>query len=158
MIDRMRRHALKVGEAFVSQGRLENVDQIFALTIEQVTEAQKNSDMKLLPLVKANMEPVEKVSHVKNWPVLIDSRGKIIRGIRKDEDVEEGTLLGDQISPGHVKGKAKVLMSPYEKPVESGEILVARFTEPSWTPIFINTAGVVLEVGGPMQHGAIIAR
>ena len=49
-------------------------------------------------------------------------------------------------------------MSPYEKPVESGEILVARFTEPSWTPIFINTAGVVLEVGGPMQHGAIIAR
>ena len=158
MIDRMRRHALKVGEAFVSQGRLENVDQIFALTIEQVTEAQKNSDMKLLPLVKANMEPVEKVAHIKNWPVLIDSRGKIIRGIRKGEDVEEGTLLGDPISPGHVKGKAKVLMSPYEKPVESGEILVARFTEPSWTPIFINTAGVVLEVGGPMQHGAIIAR
>ena len=95
MIDRMRRHALKGGEAFVSQGRLENVDQIFALTIEQVTEAQKNSDMKLLPLVKANMEPVEKVAHIKNWPVLIDSRGKIIRGIRKGEDVEEGTLLGD---------------------------------------------------------------
>ena len=46
----------------------------------------------------------------------------------------------------------------YEKPLLSGEILVARHTEPSWTPLFINTGGVVMEVGGPMQHGAIIAR
>ena len=36
--------------------------------------------------------------------------------------------------------------------------MVARHTEPSWTPLFINAAGVVMEVGGPMQHGAIIAR
>ena len=49
-------------------------------------------------------------------------------------------------------------MDPYEKPLEAGEILVARFTEPSWTPLFINAAGVLMEVGGPMQHGAIIAR
>ncbi|MEE9242809.1 MAG: PEP-utilizing enzyme [Mycobacterium sp.] len=40
----------------------------------------------------------------------------------------------------------------------SGEILVTRATEPAWTPIFMNAAGVVLEVGGPLQHGAIIAR
>ena len=42
--------------------------------------------------------------------------------------------------------------------LKAGEILVTRFTEPSWTPIFVNAAGVVMEVGGPMQHGAIIAR
>lgn len=28
----------------------------------------------------------------------------------------------------------------------------------SWTPIFINAEAVVLEIGGPLQHGAIIAR
>ena len=46
--------------------------------------------MKLLPLVKANMKPEE------NWPAL-DSRGKIVRGIRKDV-AKEGTLLGS-LSP-----------------------------------------------------------
>ncbi len=36
--------------------------------------------------------------------------------------------------------------------------MVARHTEPSWTPIFTNAAGVVMEIGGPLQHGGIIAR
>jgi len=31
-------------------------------------------------------------------------------------------------------------------------------TEPSWTPIFINACAVVMEIGGALQHGAIIAR
>ena len=70
----------------------------------------------------------------------------------------EGLLIGDPISPGVVRGRAKVLMDPYEKPIRAGEILVARFTEPSWTPLFINCEGVLMEIGGPMQHGAIIAR
>jgi len=162
MIARMRRHALNIAKDFVAKGRLENVDQIFALTIDQVTNAQKNVNLKLLPLVEANMDPITKVAHIKNWPTLIDSRGKIIRGVRPKEDgpnADEGILFGDPISPGTVTGRAKVLaLSPYEKTVHSGEILVARFTEPSWTPLFINAGGVVMEVGGPMQHGAIIAR
>ena len=66
--------------------------------------------------------------------------------------------MGDAISPGVVRGAAKVLTTPYEKPLLAGEILVTRATEPSWTPIFINAAGVVMEIGGPLQHGAIIAR
>ena len=66
--------------------------------------------------------------------------------------------MGDAISPCVISGLAKVLKKPYEKPLERGEVLVARFTEPSWTPIFINAAGVVMELGGVMQHGAIIAR
>ena len=158
IIDRMRRHALNIGKAFVAEGRIDCVDDIFALDISQVTEAQKDPKLDLRLLVRAAMDPVEKVAHVKSWPVMIDSRGKIIRGKREDKDTEDGTLLGDPISPGMVRGKAKVLHSPYEKVLETGEILVARHTEPSWTPLFINAAGVVMEVGGPMQHGAIIAR
>ena len=158
MIDRMRRHALKIGKDFVAENRLDRIEDVFSLSIAQVTEAQKSPKLDLRELVRSNMEPVKKVAHIKSWPVMIDSRGKIIRGVRDDKDVEDGTLLGDPISPGTVKGKAKVLMSPYEKPLESGEILIARHTEPSWTPLFINAAGVVMEVGGPMQHGAIIAR
>jgi pyruvate,water dikinase len=57
-----------------------------------------------------------------------------------------------------VRGPAKVLHEPYEKPLKKGEILVTRSSDPGWTPIFINAAGVVLEVGGALQHGGVIAR
>lgn len=161
--DACRRHALQIAKGFVAKGKLENVDQIFSLTMDQISEAQKDEALDLLPLVRANLKPVEEVRHVKNWPVLIDSRGKTIRGkreITEEEKKKEGLLIGDPISPGAgiVRGRAKVLMDPYEKPLEAGEILVARFTEPSWTPLFISAGGVLMEVGGPMQHGAIIAR
>eukprot|EP00986_Skeletonema_menzelii_P005861 scaffold2200_cov117-Skeletonema_menzelii.AAC.2 len=161
--DACRRHALQVAKGFVAKGRLENVNQIFSLTMDQISKAQKDEALDLLALVRANLKPVEEVRHVKNWPVLIDSRGKIIRGkreITEEEKKKEGLLIGDPISPGAgiVRGRAKVLMDPYEKPLEAGEILVARFTEPSWTPLFIAAGGVLMEVGGPMQHGAIIAR
>lgn len=154
----LRRRALKLGEQFVKEKRLDRPEQVFDLTIEQITAAEADCRMELMPLVRSNLKPYKMVENVKDWPVLIDSRGKIIRGTRTEEDVEEGWLLGDAISPGVVIGRAKVLKEPYEKTLERGEILIARFTEPSWTPIFINCAAVVMEVGGVMQHGAIIAR
>jgi pyruvate,water dikinase len=51
-----------------------------------------------------------------------------------------------------------VLRAPDEKPLLPGEILVARATDPGWTPLFVNAGAVVLEVGGLMQHGALVAR
>ena len=42
--------------------------------------------------------------------------------------------------------------------LESGDILVTTFTDPSWTPLFVALTGLVTEVGGAMTHGAVIAR
>lgn len=66
--------------------------------------------------------------------------------------------MGEPISPGVVRGRVKVLHRPDEKPVAPGEILVARATDPGWTPLFVNAAGIILEVGGTLQHGALVAR
>ena len=62
------------------------------------------------------------------------------------------------VSPGVVRGPVKVLHSPHEKPVNKGDVLVVHSTDPGWTPQFVNAAAVVLEVGGILQHGAVIAR
>jgi pyruvate,water dikinase len=62
------------------------------------------------------------------------------------------------VSPGSVIGPVKVLRNPREKPVAKGDVLVAYATDPGWTPLFVNAAAVVLEVGGVLQHGAVIAR
>ncbi len=67
-------------------------------------------------------------------------------------------LLGMAVSPGSVTGPVKVLRNPRDKPIEKGDVLVAYTTDPGWTPLFVTAAAVVLEVGGILQHGAVIAR
>jgi len=49
-------------------------------------------------------------------------------------------------------------MDPSGETLNPGEILVAPSTDPAWTPLFINAGGVVLEVGGLMTHGSVVAR
>lgn len=42
--------------------------------------------------------------------------------------------------------------------MDKGDILVAPYTDPAWTPLFPLAAGLVTEVGGLMTHGAVVAR
>ena len=90
------------------------------------------------------------------FPQLIDSRGRILRP--PPRDAKPGELVGVAVSPGSVTGPVKVLRHPREKPIDEGDVLVAYTTDPGWTPLFVNAAAVVLEVGGILQHGAVIAR
>jgi pyruvate,water dikinase len=154
-IAKLRKAALTKGELLVSQGRLAHPNDIFDLTIAQIQRAETDDSFDLRATRDLNLKPYKMTAHVKQWPLVIDSRGKIFRATKRSED---GDLIGDPIAPGVIKGRAKVLLSPHEKPLEPGEILVTMATEPSWTPIFGTAAGVVMEVGGSLHHGAIIAR
>ncbi|MEZ6015717.1 MAG: PEP-utilizing enzyme [Planctomycetota bacterium] len=71
-----------------------------------------------------------------------------------------GELRGLRVAgTGEVTGTVRVLRSPEEiAQLEPGEVLVARFTDPAWTPAFPRTAGIVTEVGGWLSHAAILAR
>ena len=73
-------------------------------------------------------------------------------------DEPDGTIVGTAVSAGVATGPIKVLNDPFEKEVEPGDILVAVTTDPGWTPLFINAAAVILEIGGELQHGALVAR
>ena len=72
---------------------------------------------------------------------------------------ESGPLRGIAASSGRARGRARVATSPAEgRELVAGEILVARFTDPGWTPIFPLAAAVVTEIGGMLSHGAVVAR
>ena len=69
------------------------------------------------------------------------------------------TLRGIAASTGAVEGRAHVAESAATgRELTPGQILVARFTDPGWTPIFPLAAAVVTEIGGVLSHGAIVAR
>ena len=69
------------------------------------------------------------------------------------------TLRGIAASNGEAEGRAHVAESAAAgRALTPGQILVARFTDPGWTPIFPLAAAVVTEIGGVLSHGAIVAR
>jgi pyruvate,water dikinase len=67
------------------------------------------------------------------------------------------TFTGWGASRGIYEGPARVVTKATE-PIRPGDILVARTTDPSWTPLFLTAGAIVVEEGGPLSHAAIIAR
>ena len=60
---------------------------------------------------------------------------------------------------GVVRGRARVLQSVLEiARIEPGDILVTRQTDPGWAAVFPLISGLVVERGGMLSHGAIVAR
>jgi len=71
----------------------------------------------------------------------------------------EGSLSGLPGSPGIARGQVyKVLSTDDFATFPQGSVLVARTTNPAWTPLFYKAAAVVTESGGPLSHGAVTAR
>lgn len=69
------------------------------------------------------------------------------------------TYTGIGISAGVAKGRARVLLKPSEiHPSDRDYILVCPSTDPAWTPLFLQAAGLVMERGGLLSHGAVVAR
>ena len=90
-------------------------------------------------------------------PRLIFSCGEVIVGQYKT-NAPENALLGLAVSGGIVEGRARVIETMENVHLEKGDIFVTKFTDPSWTPVFVSIAGLVTEVGGMMTHGAVITR
>lgn len=69
------------------------------------------------------------------------------------------TLQGLAVSPGLVTGRARVILqADAAERVEPGEVLVAPYTDPGWTPYFLAAAAIVVDVGGLLSHGSVVAR
>ncbi len=153
---RARRLLLHRGEAFVQAGRLDRTEQVFEMRVEDVDRAMADPAMDVRACVERRGAFARKLAtHVRSFPMFIDSRG---RRVQPPAIGDEDLLTGAAISPGVVQGPVKVLADPFEKPVLPGDVLVAVTTDPGWTPLFINAAAVVLEIGGELQHGALVAR
>lgn len=72
--------------------------------------------------------------------------------------IPQGALPGVPVSAGIVEGRARVVLRMEDARIEPGDILITKFTDPSWTPVFVSIKCLVTEVGGMMTHGAVVAR
>jgi rifampicin phosphotransferase len=69
-------------------------------------------------------------------------------------------LHGIPISAGTAEGIALVLQAPQEhhEPTSGPFVLVCPSTDPSWVPLFSQAVALVMETGGMLSHGSIVAR
>ena len=80
-------------------------------------------------------------------------------GLAENDFNLHGNLIrGIGTSPGRVSGPAKIVDDPAHVDIQTGDILIAKNTDPGWTPILSIAGGMVMEEGGLLNHCSIVAR
>jgi phosphohistidine swiveling domain-containing protein len=83
---------------------------------------------------------------------------------RRDDAVFEGLTSGASLQgipgcAGVAEGRARVVLDSNDpSALDPGDVLVAPITDPSWTPLFVPAAAVVVDVGAPLSHAVIVSR
>ena len=156
LFTRVRELLWTVGEELAEAGRLEKAGDVFFVTFPEAREALAGRDLR--SLVRGRRTDYEREMKRRHVPRVLLSDGTEPTGETRDVADADHILRGTPASGGVVTGIARVVLDPSDARLEQGEILVAPSTDPGWTPLFLTAGGLVMEMGGPMSHGAIVAR
>jgi phosphoenolpyruvate synthase/pyruvate phosphate dikinase len=138
---------------------LEDKNDIFYLKMTEVSQiiegVLQRSDVR--PLIEERKKE-ERVCKSLEVPEVITGEPPPVEELQYTAEFVE-KLSGTGCSRGLVTGTARVVLDPREcSEFEKGNILVAPITDPGWSPFFVTAGGVVMELGGTLSHGVIIAR
>ena len=149
-------HALvaPVGADLAKRGLLDTADDVFFLNLPELRRAFAGEDLRKTVIERRDVYRREQGR--RHIPRVLLSDGT-------DAETElpastDGGIRGTPASPGVARGIARVILSPIGARLEPGEVLVAPSTDPGWTPLFLTASALVMEMGGMMSHGAVVAR
>jgi phosphoenolpyruvate synthase/pyruvate phosphate dikinase len=147
---------LEEAERLVQAHVLREKEDIFYLTFSELHDVVRRNrvDDQLIARRKDAFRSYQALTP----PRVLTSDGEAIAGAYRRDDVPDGALVGLPVSAGIVEGRARLILDMAEADLETGDILVTAYTDPSWSPLFVTITGLVTEVGGLMTHGAVIAR
>lgn len=152
-----RKQLLLIGNELAAANRIERPEDIFFLDLDEAETALAGDDLQELVAERRAAYGQELLR--RRIPRVLMSDGtepEAAPGISGPQ--RPGTLSGSPASTGRVTAPARVIMDPVGAHLAPGEILVAPSTDPGWTPLFLTAGGLVMEMGGPNSHGAVVAR
>jgi pyruvate,water dikinase len=152
-----RHHLWLVGHSLVDAGRIERAEDVFFLTLREAREGLAGRDYHATVVERRASYELE-VRRKRIPRVLLSDGTEPEMSMQPAQVAGDDVLLGTTASPGQVTAKARVVLDPTGARIEPGEILVAPSTDPGWTPLFLTAGGLVMEMGGAMSHGAVVAR
>jgi pyruvate,water dikinase len=145
-----RRALAGAGAELVAAGRLDRAEDIFFLDIRDLQTPQD-----LRALAAANRADYECELSRRAIPRVLISTGETFYTA---PTTTPAALIGTAASPGVYEGRVRVIFDPREAKLEPGEVLVAPGTDPAWTPLFLSAGALVMEIGGMISHGSVVAR
>ena len=170
----VRKQLMLVGAALMAAGALDAPDDVFFLNLEEARAGLRKvaeggpggqpgtGRVDLRGLVAGRREAYELELARRHVPRVLLSDGTEPEAVQPAGNAGHpagaGTLTGSPASAGTVTAAARVILDPVGAHLEPGEILVAPSTDPGWTPLFLTAGGLVMEMGGPNSHGAVVAR
>lgn len=170
LYSRLRAIALHCGEKLVAANQIDTKEDVFFLTFDELeaistTNTRSFSDDPRV-LIKGRKAEHATLSAFDLPDVFTLAAGDVITPVDLHAGSSQPTimntdtmLVGVPASGGRVTGRAAVLegLADADRLVR-GDVLVARQTDPGWAPLFFLVRGLVLERGGMLSHGSILAR
>jgi pyruvate,water dikinase len=155
----LRRLLLDLGERLTRAGKLETREDVFFLTLEEIEPVRTGvGRFDARSVIRTRREEFQKNQAITPPPIVVGEFDPA-RHTPPPADPNATVLRGLPVSPGVVTGRARVILSADTKEkVLPGEILVAPYTDPGWTPLFLTAAGLVVDLGGQLSHGSVVAR
>jgi rifampicin phosphotransferase len=165
---RCRRIALAIGDELVRRGQLGHRDSVFMLTFPEVDEL--TSGRAMFPDGVAALAERRASEHTAMAALappdsfrlragLVFSARDRVDAVERGIHAEADLLQGVSACGGHISAPAAVLGDVGDAHrLRRGDVLVTRQTDPGWAPVFCLVSGLVIERGGMLSHGAIIAR
>ncbi len=157
------KHDLMLGYELI-RGAIEALDtafglagDIYFLTLDELSrfEAETETLKKTLAERKVTWQAAQRL----DLPDVIDSRDLDRLGLPPELDLDADVLDGAAVAAGSATGTARVVHNPAEAgDLGADYVLVCPSTDPGWTPLFTGARALVVERGGVLSHGAIVAR
>ncbi|MBI2941050.1 MAG: hypothetical protein HYY04_11500 [Chloroflexi bacterium] len=143
----VRRLALELGRRLVARGVIDEAGDVFFLKVEEIREPGPAAAVR------------EKVLRRKRARRSVEGRIPTVPAALLARPTSHSEVRGVPVSPGQVVGRVRHIPSERDfGNLQKGEVLVARYTNPAWTPLFAIAGAVVVDAGGAASHTAIVAR
>jgi len=163
VINEMRVALREFGRRLVERGVIDQVEQVFMVTNDELDRLRLHPDT-MKDLIAERWAQFRSLFDYE--PVFIvngrvpDLSEMTRRGGKNLAQVTAGMVLtGAAGSGGTATGRARVILDAADPAgLEPGDILVAPQTDPSWVPLFVPAAGVVVNVGAMGSHAMIVSR
>jgi len=159
LLTTMRKLLIELSKRLSERGVIKNQDDIFFLRLEEIPSVvEDKADFDIQQVVSGRRAEYDKNKSI-TPPDVVFGKFDPENFVPDTWDEQTEILNGLGVSPGVAKGKARVILrADMEEQLIAGEILVAPFTDPGWTPYFVPAAAIVMDQGGVISHGSIVAR
>jgi phosphohistidine swiveling domain-containing protein len=157
-LDYSRKVYRELGQRLVNEGQLQTMDDVFWLGLNELEAWATTGIVEWTPdLLRERKQRWHEWCALQPPPLLIGTEAVSVSPGPGDR-APVTVLHGTPASTGQAEGVARIMTNPEDAELLQGEILVTRYTDPAWTPLFFTATALITEVGGVLSHGAVVAR